>query len=176
MAVSSNGSVLIMYASRAHVDKILKPNEVVNQYTILNNEQADSAVANEGLKGVEELKAAVRGKDMTAISTRELAMLGSMLYRLGLAEDFAATVFVAGNSDCDRQGRPQNTDVKFNAIALFNQKYQEQREYGESQPNYSQDKELQAFTRGVKSANHILAVLSWFASSPADDLALNVKA
>jgi len=161
------------FTTRTYVDVVRHPEEVENEFSVHGADQAKEILKQEGLKDVEALKSLVRGMDMTNISTRELAMIGQKLHQMMLTEEFSVNIFFAGNRDTDENGLQRNIDVKFNAIALFNQKYQGHLELSDQRPHYRESDSFQEVGRGIKSANHLLALLSWFAHSSNNDLAIN---
>lgn len=161
--------------NRAYVDKIKNTFEVENEFSVHDSQLVQEVLKQEGLKEIAALKSLVKDMDMTAISTRELASIGALLSQLGLTETFAASLFFSGNRDCDENGMARNLDIKFNAIALFNQRYQGHLEFSDSHPRYEKNPGFQEWGQGLKSANHLLGVLAWFSRSPGNVLAISER-
>lgn len=150
---------------------IKNPLEMTNSFTKKNADDAgDVLVLNDKLS-LETLKESLKGYDFTSVSTYELAMAGSLLYEHGLLSDDVAHFFTSGRRAYDETGRPTGTDVKFNAIAMFNQMLE-----GRLADNSTQAEGYHRITKGLIKANHVLAALSFFANSAQSDLSVSIQA
>lgn len=150
---------------------INNPLETTNSFTKTNVDDAVDVLELANKLSVGELKSALKEYDFTSVSTHELAMAGSLLYESGLIEGDVASFFTSGRMAHDETGRPTETDVKFNAIALFNQMLEDRYASG--------FKGIEGFTEITKSltrANHILGALSYFAKSAQSELSVSVYA
>jgi len=150
---------------------VKNPLETKNNYTKTNVEDAIYTLNLANKLSLEELKGALKGYDFTSVSTNELSKIGSLLFENGLIDDVAAGFFTLGNMAFDETGHQTERDVKFNAIAMFNQMFEERLVLGKSES--AGFKEL---TRGLVRANHVVGALSYFANSTQTDLALDIKA
>ncbi|MGJ7516100.1 hypothetical protein ACSFE6_17445 [Pseudomonas baetica] len=161
-------SVLSMKADAYFVKN---PLETTNSYTKTNFSDAVDALKLNGKLSVEELRGALKGYDFTSVSTYELAQAGSLLFEAGLIGHDVAHFFTSGRMAYDETGYPAGTDVKFNAIAMFNQMLEERLSHSRSEAAGFHE-----ITRGLTRANHVLAALSYFANSDQDSLAISVEA
>lgn len=63
-----------------------------------------------------------KGFDMTAISSDDLRKVARRLFDNEMIDIHAFVIFAEGNLASGADGLPTETDVKFNAIALFNER------------------------------------------------------
>lgn len=150
---------------------VKNPLEMTNSYTKTNADDAGDVLKLNDKLSLEELKDSLRGYDFTSVSTYELAMAGSLLFEHGLLGDDVAHFFTSGRRAYDETGRPTGTDVKFNAIAMFNQMLEERLADGDAQAEG-----FHRITKGLIQANHILGALSYFANSAQSDLSVSIQA
>lgn len=176
MAISIGSQGSVTFFKMAYVDKIEKPYEVRNQFTVKEEWEASGILEKAGVVVERELKEMIKKLDMTAISTKELALLGAKLSEAGLINSDATSLFIEGNRDCDINGQPIRRDVKFNAVALFNQRYEGQLEFNKKQPAWADHIELKSILDDIKLSNHLLAALSYFADSSKGSLSFNIRA
>jgi len=150
---------------------VKNPLETTNSYTKTNADDAVDALKLAGELSIDELKDSLKGYDFTSVSTYELAMAGSLLYKNGLIGDDVANFFTSGSMAVDENGHAAGTDVKFNAIAMFNQMLEERLAHGKTEATGFHE-----ITRGLTRANHVLGALSFFANSGQSSLSVNVQA
>ena len=151
---------------------VKNPHETTNSYTKKN---ADDAV--ESLKLINEsslgsLKNLLRGYDFTSVSTNELTKIGQALYHDDLIDIHMYDFLSLGNMAFDERGHKAETDVKFNAIAMFNQLLEERQAIGRSESASS----FHEITSALVRVNHALGALSFFANTTQNHLAVNVEA
>lgn len=156
---------------RADAYFVKNPLEVTNSYTKTTAEDASDVLALNGKLSLDELKNSLKGYDFTSVSTHELAMAGSLLFEHGLLGDDVAHFFTSGRRAYDESGLPTGTDVKFNAIAMFNQMLEERLADGGTHAEG-----FHRITRGLIEANHVLSALSYFANSAKSDLSVSIQA
>ncbi|WP_053162016.1 hypothetical protein [Pseudomonas sp. P1.8] len=114
-----------------------------------------------------ELKESIKEYDFTSISTRELAMVSFLLHENGLINDSASLIFSTGNGAYDERGHQTGKDVKFNAIAMFNQMLEETLAAGT--PGFKE------YTKGLIQVNQVLGALSYFVNSAQSDLFVSIE-
>lgn len=147
-----------------------------NRFTIKNEALAEKTLSEAGFTRIQALKAYVRQLDMTSISTKELAELGSKLYEYGLISEGVVGHFIDGRGDSDAFGQSTNRDVKFNAIALFNQKYEGYFKVMKDLPGVVGQDCFKSVGPSIIGANHVLSALSFFASSSQSDISFSDRA
>lgn len=173
MNVSIRTPVLSMQAD-AYVIK--NPYETKNAYTITNATDAADVLSLKSESAIGALKDMIRGCDFTSISTNELARIGSRLSELELIDEDVACVFISGNMATDKNGHQAEKDVKFNAIAMFNQKLGDNKAYARAWPMYAHQESFKIVTRMLLGANQAINALAYFASSARNDLFISVQA
>ena len=176
MAFNIGSDRTLTYLSKAFVTTIQHPQEMNNQFTIKNEALAEKTLSEAGFTRIQALKAYVRQLDMTSISTKELAELGSKLYEYGLISEGIVGHFIDGRGDSDASGQSTNRDVKFNAIALFNQKYEGYLKVMKDLPGVVGQDCFKSVGPSIVGANHVLSALSFFASSSQSDISINDRA
>ena len=129
-----------------------------------------------GDSSIAALKELLRGYDFTSISTNELAEVGSILKGRGLVDVYVMDYFISGNQATDERGHQTAKDVKFNAVAMFNQKLGER--LGSSLEGYDRSTRegFNEITRGLVRVNHLIAALSYFVNSDQRDLSVSIQA
>ena len=173
MNVSIRTPVMSMQAD-AYVIK--NPYETKNAYTITNAIDAADALSLKSESAIGALKDMIRGCDFTSISTNELARIGSRLFELELIDEDVACVFISGNMATDKNGHQTEKDVRFNAIAMFNQKLGDNKAYARAWPMYAHQESFKIVTRMLLGANQAINALSYFANSARNDLFISIQA
>ncbi|MBK5352063.1 hypothetical protein JFU37_06020 [Pseudomonas sp. TH41] len=155
---------------------IKNPREIKNAHTVTSAENAADilSLTSEYLFG--ELKELIRGSDFTSISTNELARIGSRLRELDLIDGHVASVFISGNMATDKYGHQTEKDVKYNAIAMFNQMLDDNKANVRSWPLYAHQESFKVVTRALLGANQAINALSYFATSARNDLSVSIQA
>lgn len=155
---------------------IKNPHETNNAHTITDAKDAAGVLnlASDTLVG--ELKDLIRGYDFTSISTNELAKIGSKLYEIELIDGHVASHFISGNMAFDQYGRQTEKDVRYNAIALFNQKLGDNKAYASNWPMYAHQESFKEVTRALLGANQVINALSYFSRSTRNDLSISIQA
>lgn len=160
-------------ASNAY--EIKNPQQTKNSFTIKDASEAAKALNLGKQEQISQLKDFLKGYDMTSISTDELKTVGAKLYEHGLIDTDTFTVFITGDGATDANGQQAHTDVKFNAIALFNERRDDHVAYF-ANDHYS-DKTFAASTiRGLTHANQAINALAYFANSSHDTLLVSERA
>lgn len=138
--------------------------------TITTQSDAKNALPLASPELIERIKEAVRGMDMTSVTTEELSKIGGMLHQSGIIDSEVVGAFISGIGEFDDSGRQINRDVKFNAIDVFDK-------------NYQATKAIAGSNEGTKHAasvllraNHVLNALGFFARSTNFEISLNIEA
>jgi hypothetical protein len=155
---------------------IKNPHETKNAHTIKNAHDAAAVLGFSGESWIRELKDYLREVDFTSISTRELSKIGSKLYENELIDGHVASIFTSGNMAFDKNGRQTERDVKYNAIAMFNQMLTENKDYARSWPMYAHQESFKIVTMALLGANQAINALSYFANSARNDLSVSIQA
>lgn len=155
---------------------IKNPYETANVHTITDARDAAGVLKLRSDAIIDNLKNFIKGFDFTSISTNELARVGSELYASELIDNHVASHFISGNMAYDQYGRQTEKDVKFNAIALFNQKLGDNKDYASSWPMYAHQESFKEVTRALLGANQVINALSYFSRSTRNDLSISIQA
>lgn len=159
-------------ANQAYVVK--NPSQVTNAFTVNDEYMAAELLKIRNPEKIAELKEFVKDFDMTSISTQDLKKVGRALYKNDLIDVQTYRMFIEGNLAFDENGKQTATHVKFNAIALFNERLQDYndflRKFPENATKYNQE-----WRQGMISANHAVSALSYFSTSARSDLSINEK-
>lgn len=172
MNLSIRTPVLSMQAD-AYVIK--NPYETKNAHTITNVTDAADVLSLKSESAIGALKEMIRGFDFTSISTNELARIGSKLSELELIDEDVACAFVSGSMAFDKNGRSTGRDVKYNAIAMFNQMLGDNKAYARAWPMYAHQESFKVVTRMLLGANQAINALSYFANSNKNDLSVSIQ-
>lgn len=151
---------------------VKKPLETTNNYTKKNVDDAAQALDVTNKFSMGELKKLLQGYDFTSVSTNELTKVSYVLYKNDMIDIHMYDFLSLGNMAFDERGHKAETDVKFNAVAMFNQLLDERKVIGKTEPATS----FHEITRALERVNHVLGALSFFARSDRDDLSISVKA
>ena len=172
-AIGAQGRVTLPIAASVYLIKT--PNEVENAYTVKSEAQAQKVFKSATLGEIEEFKAFLKDLNMTSISTRQLTTIGSKLKAAGMINESVAAIFAAGNRDLDASGEQRNIDLKYNAVALFNQLASDPAELARTLPG-QHARNAQPNIKAAVIANHVLNALAYFAHSPGQDLEVREQA
>ncbi|WP_321373658.1 hypothetical protein [Pseudomonas extremaustralis] len=155
---------------------INNPHETKNAFTVKKTDEAANILNLSGSKAIADLKDSLKGYDLTSISTRDLATIGSKLYESGLINESVASRFTSGTMAFDKNGQQTDKDTKFNAIAMFNQMLGDITQLGQAEPaNLAQ----QGFKNSISSlvaTNHAVNALAYFVTSAQSDLSVKERA
>ncbi len=105
---------------------IRNPTMVTNAFTVNEEAKAAETLKLKDQEKINDLRAFLKNYDMTSISTYELKAVGGRLYEAGLIDGNTFSMFISGDGAFDENGHQTKQDVKFNAIALFNETYEDQ--------------------------------------------------
>jgi len=161
-------------ASPAYV--IRNPEQVVNKFTITEEEQAADTLELWHQEKISELKAFLKGYDMTSISTDELKEVGSRLFESGAINSRAFRMFIEGSGASDSKGRQTDTHVKFNAIALFNERLEDEIDFFEKNPRIARGDGAADYLQGMVRANHVINALAYFVNSSRNEISIDESA
>ncbi len=156
---------------------IQNPKKVITDFTVTEESKAAEALNIKKDEQIADLKKFLKGYDMTNISLNDLKKVGSKLYDNKLIDVEALTVFIAGRRVFDHDGKQAEKDVKFNAIALFDQRFEEQTAAldGYSEKT-KQEPGFAAWRKGMIVANQAINALAYFINSSQNDLSVDEKA
>ena len=155
---------------------IKNPYETKNSHTITKASDAADVLNLTSESEIEALKELIKGCDFTSISTNQLARIGSRLSELDLIDEHVACAFISGNMATDKNGHQTEKDVKYNAIAMFNQMLGDNKAYAREWPMYAHQESFKIVTRKLLGANQVINALSYFANSSGNDLFISVQA
>jgi len=155
---------------------IKNPNQVTNAFTITEASEAADALRLSNQEKISQLKAFLKDYDMTSISTAELKKVGRRLFDDGMISERAFGMFISGDGASDANGRQTNTHVKFNAIALFNEKLEDTKAFFKSEPLVAKQDGAMDHLQGMVDANQAVAALAYFVKSSQDDLSIDEHA
>lgn len=173
MNVSIRMPVLSMQADAYFIKN---PKETTNAYTVTTAQDAAEVLNLTSGSLISELKNLIRDCDFTSISTNELSRVGSRLLELDLIDGHVASIFTSGNMATDKSGHQTERDVKYNAIAMFNQMLDDNKANLRAWPLYAHQESFKLVTRALLGANQTINALFYFADSSRDDLAISIHA
>ena len=156
---------------------IREPQKVVTDFTVKNDVQAAEALNLISNDQIADLKDFLKEYDMTYITNMELKEVGSKLFDAGLISDQAFSVFIQGTRAVDENGHQADLNVKFNAIALFDQRLEEQTAW---LPTFSaktkQEPLFVPWREGMIIANRAINALAYFANSSGKNFTIDKRA
>ncbi|MGH8387280.1 MAG: hypothetical protein ACRESJ_17600 [Pseudomonas sp.] len=164
--------ILPAMSMKADAYVIKNPLEITNQYTKKNAEDAVGTIGPIAESLFDDLKSSLRGYDFTSVSTKELTKIGAELYHNDLIDLYMYDFLSLGNMAFDERGHKAEVDVKFNAVAMFNQLLEERQEIGGSE-SASRFHEI---TNSLVRVNHLLGALSFFANTNQNGLEIDIEA
>lgn len=160
-------------ASNPYIVK--KPNQVTNKFTITKESDAADTLKLKEKQEIDKLKGFLKDYDMTSISTDDLKKVGGLLYENGLIDSRTFYMFVVGDGASDAKGFQTDTHVKFNAIALFNEKLEEEVERFNSDPQILKREGAADYLKGMVNANHAINALAYFVNSRRNALSVDER-
>ncbi|MBC3197085.1 hypothetical protein [Pseudomonas poae] len=152
---------------------IKNPTKTTNVYTFTEEAKAADELKLSQQDQVAELKAFLKDYDMTSISTDELKVVGRRLYESGIIDVSAFGVFTYGNGEFGADGHQANTDVKFNALALFDEQLEDYLGFVKSNPSVGRSPGIPEYIQGLFDANRAINALAYFVNSSRDDLSVD---
>ena len=160
-------------ATNAYVIK--NPEQITNKFTITEESVAADTLNLGETKKIADLKEYLKGFDMTAISSDDLRKVARRLFDNEMIDIHAFVIFAEGNLASGADGLPTETDVKFNAIALFNERLEDYNDFLENNPADVKEDTLR-WRRGMIDANHAIGALTYFVNSSSSDLKIHEQA
>lgn len=85
-------------------------------------------------------------------------------------------MFISGLGAFDANGQQAETDVKYKAIALFNEKLEDYLSFLESHPNMKWSQGIPEYVQGMFAANHAINARAFFVNSSRSDLSIEERA
>ncbi|WP_411380336.1 hypothetical protein [Pseudomonas sp. MPB26] len=155
--------------------QIKNPEQVVNRFTITEESKASETLKLHKQDSIDDLKIFLKDYDMTSITTNELKKVGSRLYNSGVIDGEAFHMFISGLGAFDANGQQAETDVKYNAIALFNEKLDDYLSFVENRPDVKHSQGIPEYIRGMFSANRAINALAFFVNSNRDDFTIDER-
>ncbi|MCR4538393.1 hypothetical protein NUV89_08300 [Pseudomonas sp. 18.1.10] len=156
--------------------QIKNPGQVTNQFAITEAPKAAETLKLTDTKQIVELKAFLKKYDMTSISTDELKVVGSLLYKNEMISRRSFGMFISGDGASDANGKQTDTHVKFNAIALFNEKLEDTIAHFNSDPAIPRREGATDYLQGMVDANHAINALAFFINSNSSNLSIDERA
>lgn len=161
---------------QANAYQIKNPNLVTTHFTVTSQAKAEAALKLNGQGNIDDLKNFLKGYDMTNISTDELKKVGAKLYGSGLISDNVFASFLSGNMAFDAKGQQTDTDVKFNAVAMFSEMLEDNTAHRKSYPQYANQDSAVYARQGLIGVNQAINALAYFVNSNNNTLAVHEKA
>jgi len=155
---------------------IKNPDKVTNAFTITDESKAVDELRMWRQDELADLKDFLKKYDMTSISTDELKKVGRRLFESNIIDEQAFFIFISGDGASDANGRQTNTHVKFNAIALFDEKLEDYLAFVKSNPDIGRSQGIPEYIQGMIDANRAINALAYFANSPKNDLSVEEHA
>ena len=155
---------------------IKNPDKVTNAFTITDESKAVDELRMWRQDELADLKDFLKKYDMTSISTDELKKVGRRLFESNILDEQAFFIFISGDGASDANGRQTNTHVKFNAIALFDEKLEDYLAFVKSNPDVGRSQGIPEYIQGMIDANRAINALAYFANSPKNDLSVEEHA
>lgn len=156
--------------------QIQHPERVENKHTIKEASVAADTLNIYKQEEIDELKVFLKDYDMTSISTDELKKVGRRLYESGMIDENAFGMFISGDGASDANGKQTDTHVKFNAIALFDEKLEDYLAFVKSDPNVGRSMGIPEYIKGMVDANHAINALTHFINSSKNNLSVDERA
>ncbi|AZF16065.1 hypothetical protein [Pseudomonas sp. R3-18-08] len=155
---------------------IKNPEKTTNSFTITNATTAADELKIRHQGELAELKEFLKKYDMTSISTDELKKVGRRLYESDIIDASAFSMFTLGDGAFDADGHQTDTHVKFNAIALFDEKLDDYLAFVKSNPGVGRSQGIPEYIQGMVDANRAINALAYFANSSRPDLSVEERA
>ncbi|BDB19910.1 hypothetical protein BLL37_16520 [Pseudomonas azotoformans] len=156
--------------------QIKHPEQVVNKFTITDASKASDTLKLGNQQSIDDLKAFLKDYDMTSITTNELKVVGRRLYESGVIDGQGFRMFITGLGAFDENGQPAETDVKYNAIALFDEVLEDYLSFVEGRPDVQRSQGIPEYIQGMFAANHAINALAFFVNSSRSDLSIEERA
>lgn len=173
--MSINSTAAQSKASPAYIIK--NPKKVITDFTVTEDSKAAKALNIQQKEQVTDLKKFLKNYDMTSISTNDLKKVGRKLYENNLITEEAFSVFLYGSMAFDRNGRQTDTHIKFNAIALFDERLQDHTAFLDTYTEKTKKEPgFLPWKQGMVIANQAINALAYFAYSSRHDLSIDEKA
>lgn len=166
----------ILHTKATNPYQIKNPGQVKNQFTITEASKAAETLKLDDNKNILELKNFLKSYDMTSISSDELRAVGRQLYKNDMISYRSFGMFITGDGASDASGRPTNTHVKFNAIALFNEKLEDTLAFFEAEPALAKSEGAGDHLQGMVDANHAINALAYFVNSQGHSFSVDERA
>ena len=163
------------YTKATNTFVIKNPEQTTNTFTITEKKVATDTLQLNDNEKITKLKNYLKDYDMTSISSDELRKVGRTLFENDMIDIYAYRMFMGGNLHSDANGVPTETHVKFNAIALFNERLVEYSEFLEDNPADANEHTLR-WRQGMVAANHTMGALVYFVNSSNSVLSIDEKA
>ncbi|WP_032803564.1 hypothetical protein [Pseudomonas synxantha] len=163
------------YTKATNAFAIKNPEQTRNAFTITEKKVAADTLQLNDNNQITQLKAYLKDYDMTSISSDDLRKVGRTLFEHEMIDIYAFRMFIGGNLHTDAKGVPTETHVKFNAIALFNERLVEYSEFLEDNPATANEHTLR-WRQGMVAANHAMGALVYFVNSSNTALSIDEKA
>lgn len=164
------------YTKASNPYQIKNPGQVTNQFTITEESKAAQTLKLNDSQEIMTLKKFLKNYDMTSISTDELKVVGRQLYNNNMISQRSFGMFISGDGASDANGNQTDTHVKFNAIALFNEKLEETTAYFQSDSSIPKRVGAIDHLQGMVDANHAINALAYFVNSNASSLSIDERA
>ena len=163
------------YTKATNAYAIKNPEPRTNAFTVTEESVAANTLNLDETQKIIDLKKHLKDYDMTSISSDELRKVARVLFDNEMIDIHAFAVFAGGNLATGADGRPTDTDIKFNAIALFNERLEDYNNFLEKNPADVKEDTLR-WRKGMIDANHAVGALAYFVNSSRGDLTIHEQA
>jgi len=172
------GASALASSKQANAYVIKNPNQATNSFTVTDKGKAAATLKLSGEDNINQLKNVLKDYDMTSISTNDLAKVGILLYQNGLIDQSVVSQFISGNMAFDANGQQTDKDVKFNAIAMFNEMLSDTKEVAKANPQFgiSGQDGYKAALQSLVGANQVINALAYFAKSTHSNISVSEQA
>ncbi|WP_248801096.1 hypothetical protein [Pseudomonas sp. MWU13-2105] len=172
------GAAVLASSKQANAYVIKNPNQITNSFTITDKAKAAATLNLSSESDINQLKSTLKNYDMASISTNDLAKIGALLYQNGLIDQHVESQFISGNMNFGANGQQINKDVKFNAIAMFNEMLIDTKGIAKANPEFAMESQAgyKVALHSLVGANQVVNALAYFSNSPHNNLSVNERA
>ncbi len=169
------GASALASSKQANAYVIKNPNQVTNSFTITDKDKASATLKLSDEDKISNLKNFLKNYDMTSISTNDLAKIGTLLYENGLIDQSVNSQFISGSMAFDANGQQTDKDIKFNAIAMFNEMLADTKGVAKANPEFVLEGQdgYKVALNALVGANQVINALAYFANSSHSNLSVD---
>lgn len=155
---------------------IKNPIQVKTKFSVNSESEAATSLNIKDQTKTNEIKSFLKNYDMTNISTNELKKVGETLFNNHLINDNVYSSFIGGNMAFNDKGEQTDLDVRFNAVAMFNEILTDNDNFRSGSPQYAGQSSAMYAREGLVGVNQAINALAYFTSSSGENLSIHEKA